>query len=296
MDELSYIEKAQEILSDIEEKCKDIIDLESSMELVDFGGFKLSSADIVEYEHLTSHFLENLMHVDVNEVIHRGFLCNFSECETTFFLGKKRVLTLMIHIIQDITLFRNTLRLPEYIRMFSFIMKRQLATNIIENTKAEISSMKSRVNELNGLIQQINSRDGGDSPDNTDRKLRYGKELLLLESGRRSKKDDLTIWEEEKKNSGIEANKISARILKKNDDEMFDMIMTGVISKPALRSDISILLRKVIYIRNLDNLCNVLLNRSKGIDETKLQKSIDDHQRWIDFLEKVSSEIYELLD
>lgn len=35
-------------------------------------------------------------------------------------------------------------------------------------------------------------------------------------------------------------------------------------------------------------ICNVLLNRSKGIDKTKLQKSIDDHQRKVDRLPRES--------
>ena len=295
MEALSYIGKAQLILSRIQEKCKDIIDMESKMDLVDFGDFKLSSADIVEYENMTSQFLENLMHVDVNEVMHHGFLCSYSECETTFFLGKKRVLTLMIHILQDITLFRNTLKLDDYIRMFSAIMKRQLAINIIENTKGEISSMKSRNNELKGLLRQIDSRDGQGSPDQTETKDRYEKELTLLESGRRSKETNLKIWEEEKENSGIEANKIDAGIKKKSDDDMFGMIMTGIIAKPSIRSEIRILLRKVIYLRNLDNLCNALLNRSNGIDEAEVQRGIDEHQKWINFLERVSGAVNELL-
>lgn len=295
METSSYIESAQTILSRIEEKCQSILDMESKMDLVDFGEFKLSSADIVEYENLTSRFLENLMHVDVNEVIDKGFLCNYSKCETTFFLGKKRVLTLMIHIMQDITLFRNTLKIREYIQMFSAIMKRQLAQNIIEDTNGIIRNMKPRINELKGFIRQINSREENGSYEQTEEKNLYEKELILLESGRQSKQNDLKIWEEEKKKSGIEANEIHEGIKNKSDDEMFSIVMTDVLTNPELRSEIDILLRKVIYLRNLDNLCNALLNRSNGIDEADVQKGIDEHQKWINFLERVSTSVNEFM-
>ena len=229
METSSYIESAQTILSRIEEKCQSILDMESKMDLVDFGEFKLSSADIVEYENLTSQFLENLMHVDVNEVIDKGFLCNYSKCETTFFLGKKRVLTLMIHIMQDITLFRNTLKIREYIQMFSAIMKRQLAQNIIEDTNGIIRNMKPRINELKGFIRQINSREENGSYEQAEKKNFYEKELILLESGRQSTQGDLKIWEEEKKKSGIQVNEIHEGIKNKRDDEMFSMVMTPVL-------------------------------------------------------------------
>lgn len=295
METSSYIESAQTILSMIEEKCQSILDMESNMDLVDFCEFKLSNADIVEYENLTSQFLENLMHVDVNEVIDKGFLCNYSKCATTFFLGKKRVLTLMIHIMQDITLFRNTLKIREYIQMFSAIMKRQLAQNIIEDTNGIIRNMKPRINELKGFIRQINARDENGSYEQAQKKNRFEKELILLETGLQSTHGDLKIWEEEKKKSGIEANEIHENIKNKSDDEMFSMVMTPVLAIPALRSEIGILLRKVIYLRNLDNLCNAILNRSNGIDEAGVQKGIDEHQQWINFLERVDTSVNELI-
>lgn len=293
METSSYIESAQTILSMIEEKCQSILDMESNMDLVDFCEFKLSNADIVEYENLTSQFLENLIHVDVNEVIDKGFLCNYSKCATTFFLGKKRVLTLMIHIMQDITLFRNTLKIREYIQMFSAIMKRQLAQNIIEDTNGIIRNMKPRINELKGFIRQINARDENGSYEQAQKKNRFEKELILLETGLQSTHGDLKIWEEEKKKSGIEANEIHENIKNKSDDEMFSMVMTPVLAIPALRSEIGILLRKVIYLRNLDNLCNAIL--SNGIDEAGVQKGIDEHQQWINFLERVDTSVNELI-
>lgn len=280
MEEGYYINKAQEIFSKIEKKCKDILDMESNVALVDYGGFKLSSKDIVEYENMTSQFLENLMHVDVNEVVNHGFLCNYSECGTTFFLGKKRVLVLMIHILQDITLLRNTLQLSDYIKLFSSIVKRQLAINVIEKTNGEIRIMKERINVLKSQCGK-----GSETKKNS-----YKNELVLTESSRKLKEDQLETWKEEKRNSGISSNDIDSRIKKTSDDDMVGIIMASTIANPPI-SEIKILLRKVIYLRNLDNLCNALLQRSEGVDEAEVQKRIGKHQKWINLLERVSDAI-----
>ena len=287
MEEGYYINKAQDIFSKIEKKCKDILDMESNVALVDYGGFKLSSKDIVEYENMTSQFLENLMHVDVNEVVNHGFLCNYSECGTTFFLGKKRVLVLMIHILQDITLLRNTLQLTDYIKLFSSIVKRQLAINVIEKTNGEIRIMKERINVLKGLLTQLESQCGKGSE---TKKNSYKNELVLTESSRKLKEDQLETWKEEKRNSGIYSNDIDSRIKKTSDDDMVGIIMASTIANPPI-SEIKILLRKVIYLRNLDNLCNALLQRSEGVDEAEVQKRIGKHQKWINLLERVSDAI-----
>lgn len=292
MEEGYYINKAQDILSKIEKKCKDVLYMESNVALVDYGGFKLSSKDIVEYENMTSQFLENLMHVDVNEVVNHGFLCNYSECGTTFFLGKKRVLTLMIHILQDITLFRNTLQLPDYIRLFSSIARRRMAINFIEKLKGEIRIKKKRIDRLKGLLTQLESQYGNNcSPDHTETKNLYKKELGLKESRRESQEKDLEDWEKEKSISGESSIKIDSIIKKTSDDDMVNIIMTYAESKSSSKDVIQILLRKVIYLRSLDNLCNTLLQRSKGFNEENIQKSIDDHQGWINVLERVSDEV-----
>jgi len=73
------------------------------------------------------------------------------------------------------------------------------------------------------------------------------------------------------------------------------MVMAGIPVDNTSRSEVGILLRKVIYLRNLDKLCNALLNRSNGMDESKVQEGIIEHQKWINFLERVSRAVTELL-
>ena len=282
-----YIENAQIILTRIEEKCKNILDLESKLDMIDFSELKLSSVDILEYENLISDFLENLMHVDVNQVINAGFLCNFSNCETTFFLGKKRVLALMTHILQDITLFRNKLNLAKYVQLFSHIVKRQLSINLIGKINQDIKQIKPRINQLKGLIIQ-NSE--------SEKQLSYKNELLLLENKDKISKSELEIWEKEKRESGIEANEIDVEIRQQTDEETISIIMGKVPFDRISRVELIILLRKIIYLRNLDNLCNTMLNRENEMDETKIQQGIDIHNKWINVLETVSKNINDLIN
>lgn len=284
-----YIDTAQTILSQIEEKCKDVIDLESKLEMADYNDLKLSSADIVEYEKLTSRFLENLMYVDVDEVITRGFLCNFSECETTFFLGKKRVLALMTHILQDIILFRNFLKLTLYTEMFSAIVSRQLAINFIQNIRNDIKTAKTKIDNLSGLIRQIDSRGEGEMESGRIERLdRYEKELSRMRTRHDTLQYKVKVWEDKKSDAGKEASSVKSRISGKTDEEMFDLIVGEIPDDRERKEEMGTLLRKVIYLRYLDNLCNAILNRSNGMVESEVQKGVAQHQKWIEVLEKVS--------
>jgi len=92
--------------------------------------------------------------------------------------------------MQDITLFRNILQLSLYIEMFLSIVKRQFAFSVIEKIENDIRSVKPRINELTGRIRQIDSITGGISPEQTEAKLRYKKELKLRESRHKSLNDE----------------------------------------------------------------------------------------------------------
>lgn len=291
------VQIAQRVLTQIEEKCKDILDLESSVEMSDYIELKLSSEDIVEYEDLTSRFVQNLMHVEVEEVINKGFLCNFSKCETTFFLGKRRVLGLMIHILQDITLFRNFLKIPQYIQMFSAIVKRQLSVNLIKDVNKTIKSEKSQMDQLLGRIRQINSGGGmvlGE--EHSEEKERCEKKIYQLQSRLDSLHREVKLWEGERKISGEDADRIKTSIEGQSDDDIFTTIVDKIPSDRESRREISILLRKVIYLRHLDNLCNTMLSRIERRNEEEIQKRIDKHQAWIEVLERVSREVIESID
>ena len=125
--------------------------------------------------------------------------------------------------------------------------------------------------------------------------MSYKNELLLLENKDKISKSELEIWEKEKRESGIEANEIDVEIRQQTDEETISIIMGKVPFDRISRIELIILLRKIIYLRNLDNLCNAMLNRENEMDETKIQQGIDIHNKWINVLETVSKNINDLI-
>jgi len=284
---MSFIEKAQEILSEIEGNCQSILDIDSSVDLMDFDGFKLSSSDIVSYENLISKFLENIMNVEVQDLINEGFLCNHSTCATEFFMEKKRVIGFMFHIIQDITLFRNKLQIKEYVDLFSLILKRQLSQHMIKSVSKELKDLNSLKNRFNGLLKKKD----------TDILMTEAleKNINSTENFIKDKENEIQTWKDNRAEDGKEANKI--KVIISDHKFMESKIMASVLSKPVeIKKDIILSLRKVVYLRNIDNLCNSILKRSEGIPELDVQKSIDSHNEWILVLESAIEKINILIN
>ena len=253
---MSNIERAQELLDQISTKCKDVVDF------VNYEDFKLSTEDIIEYEKLTFELVDNLIHVDVTNVMNEGFICKFSEFETTFFLGKKHVLGLIIHIIQDITLFRNIFFVPIYVHFFFAVIDYQLYKGLSESKTSELKELKNKV----GLI--------------------YQKQRHRLES-------NIQDFMKHKTNLGIQVDKLRAE----KDNEPFDQLKEQIISHiPTTienKKNSILILEKLIYLHNLDNLCNVMLHRSNNVPETEIPKKIAKHMTWISVLKEIKSIIDE---
>lgn len=264
MSHAEYISRAQEALTEIAEKCQNALDLESKIEMIDYEGSILYSGDLQSYHDLIITFLENMMYVDVSVVISEGFLCDFTECEVKFFLGKKRVLALMIHLLQDVILFRNELRIRDYMAMFSEIIKKEMAESMKKKTRGDVKN-------LNTQINIANSR--GDKVDN-----------LSVEKSLKEK--DLDVWTQSKKEAGKNADRISVDIGKLSREQMISRIRTGAPTGPDSRNRVKTLLKQVIYLRHLDNLCNHQAKVEAGEPEEIIAQSSDSHLRWIQVLEE----------
>ena len=264
MSHTEYISRAQEALTKIAEKCQDALDLESKIEMIDYEGSILYSGDLKSYHELIITFLENMMHVDVSVVISEGFLCDFTECEVKFFLGKKRVLALMIHLLQDIILFRNELRIREYMAMFSEIIKKEMGEEMKKRTRDDIKNLNTRINIANSSGDRVN--------------------ILALRKSLKEK--DLLVWTQAKKEAGINADRISVEIGGLSREQMISRILAGTSTVPESKDRVKILLNQIIYLRHLDNLCNQQAMIESGEPEEEIRRGSDNHTRWINVLEE----------
>lgn len=264
MSHAEYIAHAQEALAEISVKCQNALDLESKIEMIDYEGSILYSGDLKSYHDLIITFLENMMHVDVSVVISEGFLCDFTECEVKFFLGKKRVLALMIHLLQDIILFRNELRIRDYIAMFSEIIKKEMAESMKKKTRDDVKNLNTQINIANSFGNKVDT-------------------LILRKS---LKEKDLEAWTQSKKEAGINADRISVEIGKLSREQIISRILAGAPTDPGLVSRVKTLLNQVIYLRHLDNLCNHEAKVEAGESEEIITQGSDSHLRWIQVLEE----------
>ena len=269
MSHTEYISRAQDALTEISVKCQNSLDLESKLEMTDYEGSILYSGDLKSYHDLIITFLENMMHLDVSVVISEGFLCDFTECDVKFFLGKKRVLALMIHLLQDIILFRNELRIRDYIAMFSEIIKKEMAESMKKKTRYDVRNLNTQINIANAR---------GDRVEN----------LTLMKS---LKEKDLLVWTKSEKDAGKRADEIRVEIGGLSREQMIARILTGAPTDPESRNRVKTLLKQVIYLRHIDNLCNQQIMVEAGESGETINQGSDSHLRWIRVLEEAHDSI-----
>lgn len=194
------ISRAKDLLEVIEKRCSNPV---------------LYSRDIKFYDVHIVNFVDNLMHVEVD---------NLREHDVKLFSRKKRVLGLMIHILQDVIIFRNTLKIKVYIDMFDEIVKKELSESMI-------SPLITKINLLSSSI-------------NYSEKLR--REKYLSE------------WKKSMAQSEAQADEFRRKIHNTSDEDMVTIISDAIFldDDPKKIDDIKIMLRRLIYLRHLDNLCN----------------------------------------
>ena len=94
-------------------------------------------------------------------------------------------------------------------------------------------------------------------------------------------------WMKHKAEAGIKANDLR----EKKDSEPFTQLKQEIISNIPSNIDekkkSSSILEKLIYLRNLDNLCNVILNKSKNVPAAQISQNIAKHMKWISVLKEI---------
>lgn len=274
MDENENISRAQEILSQIAIKCHSILDIESRMDLLHPGAQIVDSEDLNQYTEMINDFLKNIMNVPVESIIDSGFMCRYDACNTKFFLGKKRVLAFMIHILQDIVLFRNKLKIEEYVSLFGHIINKEVLDGFIKAIVNGEKDRKARINKVDGKIKQLNSSATNELSELTS---------TLNEMVRQNDLKEKSLKELRKQSSkaGISANACKQEIEGKSFQEMRDMIGRKLPDEEQPLREIGVILRQIVYLRNLDNLCNVIKKREDGVPEIEIQEGINIHIGWI---------------
>ena len=281
MAENEHISRAQEILGKIAIKCDSILDIESRMDLLHPGAQIVDSEDLNQYNEMIDDFLKNIMNVPVERIIDSGFMCRYDSCNTKFFLGKKRVLAFMIHILQDIVLFRNKLKIEEYVRLFGHIINKEVLDGFIKAIVHGEKDRKARINKVRAKIGQLDNSATGERSELTST-------LNELEAENDLKEKSLKELRSQSSRAGISANACKQEIEGKSYQEMRDMIGIKLPDDEQSRREVGVILRQIVYLRNLDNLCNVIKKRQDGVSETEIQEGINIHIGWItEVLERV---------
>lgn len=235
------------ILRDLEIICNEENFEDEFIQLIDFSDLNYSSDRLDEYYEKITLFADLASHMEVNELIENGFMCSEFECKDRYLLGLKRIFPHMIHILQDIFLFRNTLRIPQYTDMFSRIVTRDMAEMQLKKLRKKKKVLEARDKQISNQLLK-----GG----------LLKRELELNNYALENTHKDIDEWTINKRNNGIEAGQIRQDILSLSNSQIQDMIRIPL-DEPE-RSKIRKMLFQVIYLRSLDNYCNKIKGSTEG--------------------------------
>ena len=235
------------ILRDLEIICNEENFEDEFIQLIDFSDLNYSSDRLDEYYEKITLFADLASHMEVNELIENGFMCSEFECKDRYLLGLKRIFPHMIHILQDIFLFRNTLRIPQYTDMFSRIVTRYMAEMQLKKLRKKKKVLEARDKQISNQLLK-----GG----------LLKRELELNNYALENTHKDIDEWTINKRNNGIEAGQIRQDILSLSNSQTQDMIRIPL-DEPE-RSKIRKMLFQVIYLRSLDNYCNKIKGSTEG--------------------------------
>jgi len=297
---------AADILDQIHQKCNKHLP-KNSMVLCD--NF-VRSDDMDEYITLIDNFinamplanfediLSNSPLVDVNNVIqstgvtNEGFkgdnVCSSRKCQTNFLAKRRHALSFITHILQDIVLFTNTIRMPGYYELYMQISFRERIRIEINDLIKEIYDIENLLIRLEDNKYRIQNGLPVVSIPDIDSMISQKNEILPL------KRNNLDLKNTDMNN--LDAN-IQSRVEILRDVNNFHIIETDIrIRVPhnnlEVLKQIRMLLRKIIYLRKIDNICNLTYD-SDGVVIENDSKRI--HEDWIRVLENIFNDVNGLI-
>ena len=235
------------ILRDLESMCSETNFEDEFIQLVDYHDFNFSSDRLDQYYDKITLFVDLASKIEVGELIENGFVCSKFQCKDRYLLGLKTIFPRMIHILQDILLCRNTLRIPQYSNMFSKIVRRDVA-------EMELKKLRKANKELRATHKQISNElsRGGLRQHEMEHSVR---EIEL-------NNQEIDIWVSGKRENGKQAGEIRKSLMSMSNYDIQCMIM--IPDKDPERSNVRKMLFQVIYLRTVDNFCRNLDGSTDG--------------------------------
>ena len=229
------------ILRDLESMCSETNFEDEFIRLVDYHDFNFSSDRLDQYYDKITLFVDLASKIEVHELIENGFMCSKFQCKDRYLLGLKTIFPRMIHILQDILLCRNTLRIPQYSNMFSKIVRRDVA-------EMELKKLRKANKELRATHKQMSNElpRGGLLQHEMEHSVR---EIEL-------NNQEIDIWVSGKRENGKQAGQIRQTLMSMSNDDIQRMIR--IPREEPERSKVRKMLFQVIYLRKLYNYCRIL--------------------------------------
>ena len=229
------------ILRDLESMCSETNFEDEFIQLVDYSDFNFSSDRLDQYYDKITLFVDLASKIKVGELIENGFVCSKFQCKDRYLLGLKTIFPRMIHILQDILLCRNTLRIPQYRKMFREIVSRDVA-------EMELKKLRKANKELRATHKQMSNElsRGGLRQHEMEHSVR---EIEL-------NNQEIDIWVPAKRENGKQADQIRQTLMSMSNDDIQRMIR--IPREEPERSKVRKMLFQVIYLRKLYNYCRIL--------------------------------------
>jgi len=205
-----------------------------------------------------------------------GFVCITDVCNKKYGRSKRGILIYMGHILQDIFLFRNILKLPQYKTFFQHIIGKErdlLHLKALGTTIGNLSTTASRAS---------NAVDGNSDPlfiDKTKSTKLSNSRTYSVEV--KNKKREQEEYEDSLYIHNSEIDHIFSELMRLTPLEFKELIVIPTDDKKA-RQAVDIIL-SIIYLRQLDNTCR----RANPSEETTEERQIRQlHEKIIEVLEE----------
>lgn len=274
--------------TEMDEYIRLIDDFVTEMPLGNFGDL-LSSAPLVNMEDV-------MLSVGVtNEEFKDDSICDSRKCQINFLAKKRNALSFMTHILQDIVLFTNKIGIPGYYELFQKIEMREYRRTQVTKLKQSITQLREgksvmSIRKLEGIILRLEMGKGtaeekalgisGATATVANKNVRIGNTQTRLISAERDMsqlQDQIENMVERLRHSDFDSTQ----------DDIISFLPIGDTER---MKDIRMLLRKIIYLRKLENICRTEYNEHGGTIENA---SYRDHVDWIEMLENVFTVVNE---
>jgi len=221
-------------------------------------------------------------------------ICKSRRCQINFLAKKRNVLSFMTHILQDMVLFTNKLDLPGYYDLFEKISRREhhrskltrymKNKSIIEDDLRKLRGIKERLSIGRGTDDDIKMGVEGANAEMSENEemLRDGKDLIKTTEIEITTIQNV-ISEMVERLRNIDSINTTERVIK----------LSLPLESVERMKDIRMLLRKIIYLRKLDNICRTKYNEDGSKIENEAYVA---HVKWIQMLESIFDIVHQKIE